>query len=103
MEKRHYKATFILNLRETKRTVDALTTWLKELITTVGGTVEKVDDIGVRDFVRVTHKNNPNGHYISFFFTASGDVNTALQAKLRLETEVKRCFVEALEQKTAKA
>lgn len=96
METRTYKATFILNLRDTKRDAAALTKWLKDLLTELGAKVEGVEDIGVRDFVRVTHKKNPNGHYIAFTFTAKGDINLALQNKLRLEPEVKRAFVESL-------
>lgn len=96
MESKHYKATFIINLRETKRGIPEVTEWLKGIIVSIGGKVEGVEDIGVRDFVRVTHKQNPSGHYLALSFTASGDINTALQQKLKLEKEVKRIFVEAL-------
>ena len=94
---RNYRVTFIIDLRETKRDVAALTTWLKGVLSDLGATVSDVEDLGVRDFVRVTHKNNPAGHYLAMNFSASGDINTALQAKLRLEHEVKRAFVELVE------
>jgi ribosomal protein S6 len=103
METRHYKATFIINLRNTKRDIAAITEWLKGILKELGAKVESVEDLGVRDFVRVTHKANPNGHYLSIFFAASGDINTALQTKLKLEGEVKRIFVESVETKEAKA
>ena len=103
METRHYKSTFIINLRETKRPIADVIEWLKGVIAALGGKVESVEDLGVRDFIRVTHKANPNGHYVSLYFTASGDINTALQTKLKLEPEVKRIFVESVETKTAKA
>lgn len=94
---RQYRATFIINLRETKRDAAGLTTWLKGVLTDLGAKVESVEDLGVRDFIRVTHKQNPNGHYLAFNFAATGDINTALQNKLRLEHEVKRAFVEVVE------
>ncbi len=94
MENRQYKATFILNLRESKRQVPAIIEWLKTEITTLGGKVEGSEDIGVKDFVRVTQKNNPNGHFVAITFSASGDLNAGLQARLALETEIKRVFVE---------
>ena len=96
METRHYKATFIINLRETKRDIPEVTEWLKGVIASVGGKAESVEDIGVRDFVRVTHKANPSGHYLAIYFTGKGDVNTALQQKLKLEKEIKRTFIEAV-------
>ncbi len=104
MENRNYRVTFILNMRETKKDVAALTTWLKKMLSDLGAKVNEVEDLGVRDFIRVTQKKNPNGHYLAMNFTVSGkisDINTALQAKLKLEHEVKRAFVELVE--TAKA
>lgn len=100
METRNYKVTFILNMRETKKDVAALTKWLKGVLTDLGAKVGEVEDMGVRDFVRVTQKKNPNGHYLAMYFTVSGkisDINSALQAKLKLEHEVKRAFVEQVE------
>jgi small subunit ribosomal protein S6 len=96
METRHYRATFIINLHETKRPIAEVTTWLKEVITTTGGKVEGVEDIGTRDFVRVTQKVNPTGHYLAITFSATGDINTAIQQKLKLEKEIKRTFIEAI-------
>jgi small subunit ribosomal protein S6 len=96
METRQYKATFIINLRETKRPIAEVTNFLKETLTAVGGKVEAVEDIGVRDFIRVTHKQNPSGHYVAITFSASGDINSAVQQKLKLEKEVKRTFIEAV-------
>jgi ribosomal protein S6 len=107
MQSRHYKVTFILNLRETKRDAKALTEWLKKILEELGAKVEGVEDIGIRDFVRVTHKQNPNGHYLAYTFSTpegKGDFNTALQNRLKLENEVKRAFVESLKvEKSAKA
>lgn len=96
MENRDYKATFILNLHQTKRSIPELTDWLKNVLAGLGAKVQNVDDLGVKDFVRVTQKVNPNGHYLAINFSASGDINTALQQKLKLETEVKRIFVESV-------
>lgn len=97
METRNYKVTFIINLHDTKRSIPELTEWLKGVIKSVGGTVTAFEDVGVRDFVRVTHKANPSGHYLAFNFSAAGDINTVLSQKLKLEREVKRIFVESVE------
>jgi len=96
METRQYRVTFIINLRETKRDIPALTEWLKGILVELGAKVEAVEDLGVRDFVRVTQKQNPNGHYLAFTLSATGDLNTAIQQKLKLEKEVKRAFVESV-------
>jgi len=96
MDKRQYKATFIINLRATTRSIDAITEWLKGVLTELGAKVTASQDIGVKDYARVTSKKDPQGHFISIDFNAQGDINSALQQKLKLEQEIKRTFVEAI-------
>ncbi len=96
MTDRTYQVTFIINLRQTKRKIDELTEFLKSVLKEVGATTAQVEDLGMKDFARVTEKENPSGHYLRFTVTASGDFNTAISARLRLESEIKRTFVESV-------
>ncbi len=96
MTDRTYQVTFIINLRQTKRKIDELTEFLKSVLKEVGASTTKVEDLGMKDFVRVTEKENPTGHYLRFSVSASGDFSNALSARLRLEKEIKRSFVESV-------
>jgi ribosomal protein S6 len=95
MTERSYQVTFIIDLRATKRSIPDLTSFLKEAMTELGAKVTSSEDLGVKDFAYVTQKNNTSGHYLRFQVEASGNFNDALQARLRLEEEVKQAFVES--------
>jgi len=94
MEKRNYKATFIINLRETSRSIDELITWLTDMVGQCEAQVTASEDLGLKDYAYITDKSQPQAQFISIDFTAQGDINAALQSKFKLEKEVKQLLVE---------
>jgi len=100
MDKRNYKATFIINLRATTRSIEALTEWLKGVLAELGAEVTDSTDHGLKDYAYITNKQEPQGHFLSIDFSAQGDINATLQQRLKLEQEVKSILVEL--QDTAK-
>ena len=54
--KRNYRATFILDNRGKEETVDQIIDGVKKVIADVKGEVTGVENIGKKDFVRVTDK-----------------------------------------------
>lgn len=89
-----YKATFILDTRGSEQDVDAIIERLKEAISAIGGTVTSSENLGRREFARVTDRNHPADFFVNVAF--DGPINAAvlLREKLRLEKAVKRQLVE---------
>ena len=53
---RNYRATFILDNRGKEETIDQIIEGVKKVIADVKGEVTAVENIGKKDFVRVTDK-----------------------------------------------
>jgi small subunit ribosomal protein S6 len=94
--KRNYRATFILDNRGREETVDQLVEGVKQVIADVKGEVTAVDNIGRKDFVRVTDKKLTGANYVHVSFTAAPDVPATLIEKLRLNGTVYRTFIQAV-------
>lgn len=92
--KRPYKATFILNTRGVDSEIDAIIGELKEVITSLGGEVKREENLGRKEFIRVTDRNHTGDFYLQFDVDGPAGLNKSLQDKLRLERKVKRVFVE---------
>lgn len=89
-----YNATFILDTRGSEQAVDAIVERLKQTIAGLGGTVTATEDLGRRDFVRVTDKKHPGDFYFLISFTGPLNFASTLRQKLILEKSVKRLLVE---------
>lgn len=94
--KRNYRATFILDTRGVEETVDQIIENVKQEIATVEGEVGDVENLGQRDFARVTNPKRPSGVYVQMYFTAPGSAPAALKERLRLNQTVYRTFVESV-------
>ena len=94
--KNNYKATFILDLRESEDDSAKVLTDLKEILTTIGGEVSDSEDLGMREFARAADRRYTQGHYVEIYFEGAGEVPSILGEKLKLEKRVNRIFVEAL-------
>jgi small subunit ribosomal protein S6 len=94
MNKRNYKATFILDNRGKEDSVDQLIEGVKKEIAAVQGEVTAVEQLGRRDFVRVTDPKMPAGVYVQVAFTAPADATKHLHERLRLNDSVHRALVE---------
>ncbi len=91
---RKYRASFILDTRETEIPVESLIEKLTEALSAVGGVAERVENLGRQDFVRITDKDHPGDFYLQIYFDGPPDSVAKLQENLRLDKTVKRIFVE---------
>ena len=94
--KRNYRATFIIDNRGKEESVDQLIEDVKKEITAVQGEVTAVENIGKRDFARVTDKKFTSGIYVHVSFSASAEAPAQLKERLRLNSTVYRTFVESV-------
>jgi small subunit ribosomal protein S6 len=92
---RNYRATFILDNRGREETIDQLVEGVKKVITEVKGEVTGVENIGKKDFVRVTDKKLTSAAYVHVNFTGPADSPAALREKLRLNGSVYRTFIQS--------
>jgi ribosomal protein S6 len=92
----NYKATFILDLRESEDDAAKVLSEIKELFGEIGAEVSESDDLGVRDFARAADRRFTQGHYLEFYVSGPGTLPAELKEKLRLDKRINRIFVEAL-------
>ena len=94
-EKRNYRATFIVDNRGKEETVDQIIDGVKADIAAVNGEVSAVDNIGKKDFVRVTDKKLTGATYLHVSFSAPAAAPAQLIERLRLNHSVYRTFVQS--------
>ena len=93
--KRNYRATFILDNRGKEESIDQLIDGVKKEIAAVQGDVSAVDNIGKKDFVRVTDKRLTGATYVHISFAAPAEAPAQLIERLRLNNSVYRTFVQS--------
>jgi len=91
---RAYRATFIIDNRGQEESIDKLVEDIKKEIAAVKGEVTAVENLGKRDFARVTDAKFTNGVYVQIDYTAPAESTAALKERLRLNNTVYRIFVE---------
>ncbi len=94
--KRNYRATFILDNRGKEDSIDQIVDGVKNDIAAVEGEVSNVENLGRKDFVRVTNPKFPAGAYVQITFSAPSQGPAQLKERLRLNNNVYRTFVEVL-------
>ena len=94
--KRNYRATFILDNRGKEDSIEQIIEGVKKDIAAVQGEVTAVDNIGKKDFVRVTDKKLTGATYVHVNFTAPADGPGQLKERLRLNNSVYRTFVQSV-------
>lgn len=94
--KRNYRATFILDNRGKEDSIDAIIEGVKKDIGAVQGDIAKIENLGKRDFIRVTDKKFPAGTFVQVDFSAPANGPAALKERLRLNNSVYRTFVQAV-------
>ncbi len=92
---RNYRATFILDNRGTEDTIEKIIEDVKTEITAVNGAISKVENIGRKDFVRVTDKKLTSAAYVHVNFSGPADAPAHLREKLRLNGSVYRTFIQS--------
>jgi small subunit ribosomal protein S6 len=90
---RSYRATFILDNRGKEESIDQIIDGVKHDIAAVHGEVTSVENLGRREFVRVTDRRLLGATYVQVAFSAPATGPAALKERLRLNTSVYRTFV----------
>src|SRR4051812_40776503 len=93
--KRNYRATFILDNRGREESIDQLVEGVKKVITEVQGEVSGVENIGKKDFIRVTDKKLTGATYVHVNFSAPANAPAQLRERLRLNNTVYRTFIQS--------
>lgn len=94
--KRNYRATFILDNRGKEDSIDQLIEEVKNEIATFEGEVTHVENLGKRDFARVTDKKFAGATYIQVTYSAPAHAPAQLHEHLRLNHNVYRTFIQAV-------
>lgn len=92
---RNYRATFILDNRGKEDSIEQILEGVKKEIAAVQGTVSNVENLGKKDFVRVTDKKLTGATYVQVAFAAPAAAPAQLIERLRLNDSVYRTFVQA--------
>jgi small subunit ribosomal protein S6 len=91
--KRKYRATFILDNRGKEDSIEQLIDGVKTEISAIQGDVTAVENLGKRDFIRVTDKKFTGATYVQVDFDAPAEGPAHLKERLRLNHSVYRTFV----------
>jgi len=90
---RNYRATFILENRGKEETIDQIVDGVKQVIVELKGEVTGVENVGKRDFARVTDNKLTGAAYVHVAFSAPPEAPANLIERLRLNTSVYRTFI----------
>ena len=91
-----YKATFILDLRETEDDAEKVLSDIKSTLAAIGGEVSEAEDLGIREFSRAADQRFTQGHYCEVYFAGPGSTPAEFKEKLRLDRRINRIFIEAV-------
>ena len=94
--KRNYRATFILDNRGQADTIEQIIEGVKTEIAAVQGDVTAVENLGKKDFVRVTDAKLTGATYVQMALRAPAEGPAQLRERLRLNQNVYRTFVESV-------
>jgi small subunit ribosomal protein S6 len=94
--KRNYRASFILDNRGKEDSVDQIIDGVKKEIAAVEGEVTGIENLGKKDFVRVTDRKFTSGAYVQVAFSAPAEAPAQLKERLRLNSSVYRTFVQSV-------
>lgn len=93
--KRNYRATFILDNRGKEESIDQIVDGVKQVIAAVNGEVSTVENLGKKDFTRVTDKKITGATYVQIDFSGPADAPANLRERLRLNNSVYRTFIQS--------
>jgi small subunit ribosomal protein S6 len=92
---RQYRATFILDNRGKEESIDQIIEEVKKEIAAVHGEITAVENLGKKDFVRVTDRRLPGAVYVQIDFSAPADGPRHLHERIRLNSNVYRVLVQS--------
>ena len=85
MNNKKYKATFVLDTRGYEQPVEALIEKLTGIVAAIGGKVENVENLGVKEFARTPDRKFVSGVFVCVSF--EGPANSAAQIKEKLSRD----------------
>ena len=92
---RNYRATFLLDNRGKEESVDQIIDGVKKEIAALHGEVTAVENIGKKDFARVTDKKFTGAAYVHVSFSAPAGAPAQLHERLRLNASVYRLLIQS--------
>ena len=95
MTKNTYKATFILDLRESEDDSAKVISDLNELLKSIGGEPSDSEDLGMHEFARAADRRFSQGHYVEIYFDSTSELPATLKEKLKLDKRINRIFIES--------
>lgn len=93
---RNYRATFILDNRGKEDSIAEIIDEVKAEITALQGEIAAVEELGKRDFTRVTNPKFTGAPYVQITYSAPGDVPAQLHERLRLNQNIYRVFIQSV-------
>ena len=93
---RKYRATFILDNRGKEDTAETIIESVKKEMAAVQCEVTGVENLGKKDFVRVTDRKFTSATYVQIGFSGPAAAPAQLKERLRLHQNVYRTFVESV-------
>jgi small subunit ribosomal protein S6 len=93
---RKYRATFILDNRGKEDAIEQIIDGVKQEIVANKGEVTAVENLGKKDFVRVTDRKFTGAAYVQVDFSGPPEITAHLKERLRLNHTVYRTFVVAV-------
>ncbi len=93
---RNYRATFIIDNRGKEDSVEEIIDEVKSEIATLQGEISNVEDLGKRDFSRVTDRNFTGAPYVQITYSAPSSAPSELKERLRLNHNVYRIFIQSV-------
>ena len=80
---RHYEIMFIVNPNAAEEEIDKINTQVEGIVTSGGGTVDKVEKMGKRRLAYEVDRHR-EGYYVLFVITANGDIVKECERRLRV-------------------
>jgi ribosomal protein S6 len=84
---RKYQGLIVLNTKTLDGTVDELVSSVAKDIEAEGGKIDKVIQLGRRQFA-YNARHLEAGHYVNYLFAGAPDVIAKIQARLTLNTKI---------------
>lgn len=84
---RKYQGLIVLNTKSLDGTVDELVTSVSKEIEAEGAKLDKIEQIGRREFA-YNARHLESGHYVNYTFDSAPDAISKIQSRLRLNDHV---------------
>ena len=87
---RKYKVTIILDSRGYDSPVETIEETVSGIMQELGGTVDSLENLGRRDFSRITEKDHAGDTYLQVDVSGPASLPAAFQERVRLDRLIKR-------------